>query len=183
MSPSIAYGNDLPFYEERKEELLAKSASQIIKEYFMIPSLERGMKAAPLFPLLIYLADYRDANPLPMAVLFFCLSTTWIVVWLKWLIAQNVPFWMLVLVALLPHPIYYMICISTDLLFALLFAVFFVHYFKRSWQTSNIVVWSVCLLLMLLTRPNGVAVMLFVCADIVMRKHDQRQLFLPFNDN
>ena len=169
VSPSIAFGNDLPFYEERKNELISLTADDVLNEIYSVWSAKRGITAGPLFPMLLHCFSYSSESPLPLATVYLFTSIVLVGLWLTWLHREQVPLWGLIVFAVLPHPLYFMICISTELPFAVLFCLFFLYYQKEVWSTSDIVVWGMCLFLMLLTRPNALAVLMFTVIDLIVK--------------
>jgi len=85
VSPTIAYGTDLTFYQDRKNVLISKSMGDLVREYFGFPTKIRGMVAGPLFPILLHFFGYRSGNSLPMAILFLMGSFVLVALWLRWL--------------------------------------------------------------------------------------------------
>lgn len=85
VSPTIAYGTDLTFYQDRKNVLISKSMGDLVKEYFSFPTKIRGMVAGSLFPILLHFFGYRSGNSLPMAILFLVGSFVLVDLWLRWL--------------------------------------------------------------------------------------------------
>ena len=115
--------------------------------------------SGPVFPLLIGVTGYSAGNYLPLSLIYLGLSAATAIAWLWWLERQGVRRFWLVLFALLPQPIWFMLVISTDFLFAAEFAAFFLAYFAarpRPW------IWVPALALTVLTRPNSLSVLLFV---------------------
>lgn len=180
VSPTIAYGTDLTFYQDRKNVLISKSMGDLVKEYFSFPTKIRGMVAGPLFPILLHFFGYRSGNSLPMAILFLVGSFVLVALWLRWLYWQQIPLWGLTVFAVLPHPLFFMICVGTELPFSLLFSGFFIFYFKDEWKRADIMIWGSFLFLLLLTRPNALAVLLFVIVDLFVSSRGRVLTNLPY---
>ena len=70
----------------------------------------------------------------------------------------------LVVFALIPNPVWFTLVISPDLLFAALFAAFFLLYFETRPSAARTTAWVIILGTMLLLRPNGFSVLVFVAA-------------------
>jgi hypothetical protein len=87
--------------------------------------------------------------------------------WLLWLRRQGAGTLALCLFAIVPTPIWFILVVSTDLLFAAEFALFFLCYFATKRSAANTVGWSTALMAMVLTRPNSFALLLFVAFDTV----------------
>lgn len=125
-------------------------------DYFLAP---------PVLPALLIAFDYRDGNPIPFGAFYLLLSCVLVALWLRWLWAQGLATPWLVVFALVPNPIWFTISISTDLVFALVFAAFYLFYFSPQRNRWRIGLWMLFLALTVLTRPNGVSFLLFVVAD------------------
>lgn len=76
--------------------------------------------------------DYGPGNTLPLAIFYLVAGTALVVIWLWWLDRKGVSYFWLMVFALFPYRVWLTVNISTDLLFALLFAVFYVAYFRRN---------------------------------------------------
>ena len=122
--------------------------------------------AGPVFPLLIGASGFVDGHLLPLALSYLALGSALAVAWLIWLARCPIPGAWLVLFAVLPNPIWYVLVVSPDMLFAGEFAAFYFAYFAATpgtWRRTG--VWTSSLVLMLLTRPNALSVALFVVVD------------------
>lgn len=173
MSPFIAYGTDLPFYEQRKNEMFSGPANDII-DVSSIKRLEWRINAGPLFPTLLYLFRYESGNSWPLASLYLIGSICLVLLWLEWLYGQGISWIWLIVFALIPNPIYFMLSVGTDLPFSILCALFFFAYCKTRWTKKDVYIWMTALLLLPLTRPNGISMLLFVITDLVVRDRHQR---------
>jgi hypothetical protein len=118
--------------------------------------------SGPVFPLVIKILDYGPENFLPAALFYLLVSIVLCAAWIIWLSKKGVPTLWLIVFALIPNPIWFTLVISPDLLFAALFAVFFLLYFEVRPSAAQTTGWVVALITMLLLRPNGFSVLLFV---------------------
>ena len=120
--------------------------------------------SGPVFPLVLDVFSYGPGNFMPLAVFYLLISIGLAAAWLKWLSNKGVSAPWLIAFALIPNPIWFTIVISPDLLFAALFAVFFLLYFEARTSTAQTTGWVLALAAMLLLHPNGFSLLLFVCA-------------------
>jgi len=126
----------------------------------------------PVYPTLLKLFDYQPGNTLPLSLFFVAISVGFLVIWLGWLYRQQLPpFWLLAF-ALLPHPLWYMLNMSTDVPFAFLVAVFFVLYFRNRWDGRVLTGWLAVLVLIVLTRPNGCSFLAFCFLDVLLFRRE-----------
>lgn len=169
-SPSLVGGADLPFYQDAAQKMF-KEGNFFKETYhtlvkFYSGEAFRGMVAGPVFPFLIWAADYREGHTLALALFFMAVEIAMAWGWLGWLREQGLSGVWLYLFPCLPYSLYFMIAVGSDLLFAAFFSGFFVTYFFKSDQAFlKIPWWVVFLALMILTRPNGMSVLLFVMMD------------------
>lgn len=126
-----------------------------------LPSLVSG----PVFPLLIALTGFSTGNYLPLGLAYLALGCAIATVWLWWLREHAFSLPVLLLFAVLPNAIWFTLIVSTDLLFAAEFAIFYLAYFHSKPSRKTAATWSIALVLMVLTRPNGFSVLLFVALD------------------
>jgi len=159
---------DTAFYQHARQQYEAfdfSSTSQKFKNFYERPTGGNTFDVSlPIFPLLLSIFDYSEGHTIYLAFFYLCLSITLCWVWLIWLSRNQLPQWSLWLFAMIPNPIFFMLAISTDMLFALFFAIFFILYFKNSSEEKSLF-WILPLLAMVLTRPNGISVLLFVLWD------------------
>jgi hypothetical protein len=128
-------------------------------DYFLAP---------PVFPMLLSAFNYQEGNTLPFGVFYLFLSSLLVFLWLRWLWAKGIAAHWLFVFALIPNPIWFTLSISTELTFALVFAVFYLAYTARGFNQWRVALWILFLGLTLLTRPNGVSFLLFVIADSLL---------------
>jgi len=164
---------DIGFYGRTSEVLFSyRDVSETFQQFvdFYISDITEpvGIIApGPVFPAMLQLFDYRPGNTLPLSIFFVVLSTGFLWVWLRWLYGRRLsPFWLLTF-ALLPHPLWYMLNVSTDMPFALLVGLFFVCYFHERWSGRRIGAWLILLTLIVLTRPNGCSFLAFCFFDML----------------
>jgi len=145
----------------------------VISDYFQDPHRKKSnfKLPAPVFPLLLFTLDYKEGNTLPTSIFYLIMSISLCVAWLKWFDGRGVPGMWLVIFAIVPNPIWYMLAASPDLLFAVIFVVFYSLYFRDNWSSLNLLLCIVFVLALLLTRPNAVSIVLFVILDTVRRRH------------
>lgn len=177
LSPLVEQkGIDTPFYQKAAEEyknyglrIIYKKTKFFLDELSADPSKASSvepskMSPLPLFPLTLIAFDYKQGNTLPLAILYLIMSIAFCIIWLKWLSEKGLPKWSLWIFTIIPGPIYYMLAISTDLMFALFFSIFFTSYFKTNNKEKDYV-WIFALICMTFLRPNVISVILFVLFD------------------
>lgn len=125
--------------------------------------------AGPVFPGLVALFAHKEGATLPFATFFLGLSFATTVLWLCWMAQFRVSKGWLYLFAVAPNPIWFMLVLSPDALFAFLVCVFFLSYFREPWSRMNVVLWVGIVILALLTRPNGYSLLLFALIDMTVR--------------
>jgi hypothetical protein len=146
-------------------------------EFYDRPFAEQrgNMIAGPVYPLIIAASGYTDDNTLPLALLFLAMSIATVWMWLAWLGGRGLGIWALCVFALLPNPLWFMLNLSSDLVFALLIAVFYVVYCRGTQTLPSTAAWVLLLVAIVLTRPNGYSVMLFVMLDLLLRFSGRRR--------
>jgi len=168
---------DTSFYQESRHQYAAldfDQATQKMKEFYKNPIKDHGyILALPVFPLILEIFHYDQGSTIPLALFYLCISIALCWLWLYWLNDQQIPAWALWLFAVLLNPIWFMLAVSTDLFFSLIFAVFFIFYFKKS-SEKRILSWFIPLLVLLLTRPNGITILLFVIWDKLFNNENYR---------
>jgi len=168
-------GIDFSFYSESAEAYASVSIVDLFGKYvafYNAPfSEQRGyITAGPVFPLLISALDYSEVSTIPLALLFLFMATALAVMWLLWLDKMGVSFPWLIIFALLPNPLWFMLNISSDLPLAFLTACFYLLYFRDHWRIPHVIGWLIVVALAVLTRPNGYSLVVFVFLDLVLRR-------------
>lgn len=138
--------------------------------------------SVPLFPYLLHFFNYADGHTLPIAFFYLAMSIALVSLWQYWLYCKGVNRLWLVCFAFMPAPLWYMGSISTDLPFSLLFGFFFIVFFRKEnspGQMRDAYLWVCLLLLMLLTRSNGLSFLLFVIFFFVFSMRDRKELKNP----
>jgi hypothetical protein len=161
---------DFSFYLKSLEQYRSFSPLELLElfvAFYQRPFSEQfgHIIAGPVFPGLVGIFDYSADNTLPLALFYLALSCALSIFWLKYLNSQGVRLiWMLAL-ALAPNPIWFTLIISPDIIFAALIAFFHYFYFKSESKIGDKLMWLIFLSLVLLTRPNGYSILLFVFID------------------
>ncbi len=174
VSPGIDFG----FYANTRDNFFNNSWPEIWESFavafepdhnYSVPGLR--YPSAPLFPIVLEVFSYDPGNTLPLAVFYFVLGFALSAAWLLWLYRRGVPTLWLLAFALLPNPVWLTLNVSTDLLFAAFFGIFYWAYFRTG---RPVRIWSVLFIgiLALLTRPNGVVLILFLIAALSLGDGD-----------
>ena len=167
ISPRIVGSGDVVFYQMWENWMFRGGASDPNQR------MPKGMMVAgPVFPSLIYLFKYENGNSWPLAILYLLGGVGLCVAWLYWLYRQGFSTIGLIIFALLPHAIYYMIRVTTELPFSIFLTGFIFCYFNDRWTRTQLYTWIVMLLLLLATRPNGLSVLGFVTCDLLFRSRN-----------
>ena len=161
---------DLKFYENSRAiygAWLERFATAPMEEWWgifrsFLSNVSESFIAGPLMSGLLAVFDYGSENPLPLAFTYLLVSCAIAVVWLHWLHQMGAGFTGLVILALLPGPLWLMLNVSSDLPFAALVTIFFFIFFSERrarqryiWATGVAVVAT-------LLRPHGVSLLLFL---------------------
>ncbi|MCG8690143.1 MAG: hypothetical protein MI806_02935 [Minwuiales bacterium] len=168
---SVQQGLDFDFYDKSRR-IIARGIGEIFSRFqsnYHQPFEDWGslVISSPALPILLAIFDYGPGNTLPLAIIYLLLGCGLAAAWLAWLHSKNVSWQWLFVFSLVPNPIWFALNISTDLLFAVAFAAFYLVYFpirsgERRWG------WITALLLLAIaTRPNAISIALFVMLDAV----------------
>lgn len=123
----------------------------------------------PLYPSLLQVFDYGPANTMPLASVYLLLSVGLIAAWLWWLWRNGVGRIWLCVFAVLPTPFWFMLNVSTDLLFAVIVCAFWLLWFnRRVLDLRRMASVAVVVVLALLLRPNALSLLLFLCVDVLI---------------
>ena len=177
-------GLDMGYYETSRNILFHGMYHGAVERYLHFYGLSDAPRpedegtmivSAPLFPTLLEIFAYSRSNTLPIAFAYLLAGIALAVLWLRWLHRRGVgPTWLLVF-ALLPNPVWIALGISTDLLFALAFALFFVAYDRIDGgeggvRSRELWVAVACACAAALTRGNGPLLLVFFVLDRVRRR-------------
>jgi len=162
---------DFEFYLRSMDRYQSASLSEILQDFvafYQLPFADQfgHIISGPVFPFLIGIFEYSPDNTLPLALFFLVFNTAITVAWLMWFAKRRIaPGWLL-LFAIAPNPIWFVLVLSPDSLFAGLVCVFFLVYFEDKSKYRRIVICGIALILAVLTRPNGYSLLLFVMAEL-----------------
>jgi hypothetical protein len=185
VSPLVMQGYfDFAFYLEALSQYRALDFTEILQKFvafYQRPFQEHfgHIIAGPVFPAIIGVFDYRKGNTLPLALAFLVLDFIWSFLWLNLMASRKVATPWLTLFAIAPNPIWFMLVLSPDLIFAAIIGMFYFAYFSQRQTTTTKLIWVLFMLLALLTRPNGYSILLFVLADTVWTHFRDRKRKLP----
>ena len=175
ISPMLAdYGIDLAHYQGMRAIYFgAPGSADALFQHRSAAEWGQAMFAGPLLPLLLEVFDYGPGNSLPLATFYLALGCALAAAWLAWLARQQVhPAW-LILFALLPNGVWFMLNVSTDLLFAAAAAAFYLVYFSGPPTVRRLSVAAALVLVALAIRPNAVALALFLLIDAAWKAGDR----------
>jgi hypothetical protein len=117
------------------------------------------MRPGPIFPELLDLWGYElNRAPLTWGYLVFGGVLGWI--WAMFLAWRKMGFWLQALAACFPALVYYSFLVSTDLLYAVLMAIFYATAWAVLLRKPGAWIWICCigvLFVALLSRPNALA--------------------------
>jgi len=137
---------------------------------------ETGLMAAPILPLMIVGFEYQDGNTLPLSLFYLGIGIVLLALWLIWLRRMGLPEPALLLFAMLPNPLWFTLNVSSDLPFAMLFAVFYLGYFSRKGEAYYWALWGTALILLALTRVNGLSMLLLVLTHHFIASYRNRSV-------
>jgi hypothetical protein len=175
ISPMLAdFGIDLAHYQNMRAIYFGDPGSaDVLFESQSAADWGQAMFSGPVLPLLLELFDYRPGHSLPLAVFYLALGCALAAAWLVWLARQGAPPLCLILFALLPNPVWFMLNVSTDLPFAAAAAAFYMVYFSGPPTVGRLTVSVALALLALAIRPNAVALALFLLIDVAWKAGDR----------
>ena len=124
----------------------------------------------PGFLGLLAIFDYQESNTLPLTLFYLAVGIVLAALWLAWMWRQGLPFAWLAAFALLPTPVWLSANISTDLPFALATGAFFLIYAANEDGRQRYILGLAVAVTALLFRPNAVVLLLFLAADLILRR-------------
>ena len=107
---------------------------------------------------------------MPLTLFYLAVGIVLAALWLAWMWRQGLPFAWLAAFALLPTPVWLSANISTDLPFALATGAFFLIYAANEDGRQRYILGLAVAVTALLFRPNAVVLLLFLAADIILRR-------------
>jgi hypothetical protein len=123
----------------------------------------------PLYPGLLHVFNYGPGNTLPLSVVFLLLSIGLAAAWISWLWRNGVGMFWLYAFAVLPTPFWFMLNISTDLLFAGIVGAFWLLWFDvRIPNARRMTGVAVVVAIALLLRPNALSLLLYLIVDVLI---------------
>ena len=123
----------------------------------------------PIFPLLLYLTKHNSNNFYFLGAIFITLNFLTMVVWKKFVHDKQYPPISLIMIFLIPYPLYFTIFVSTDLIFYFFSSIYFYLLSNRDPFYKNYIVYLSFIIC--LVRPNGIILLLFlVFLLIIYRK-------------
>lgn len=161
---------DLPFYQTSRAiygEWIARFADAPWSEWrsilgALLNYIQSNFIAGPLMAGLLALFDYDAHNTLPLATVYLMMSCALVVIWLHWFWQTAADTSALVILALVPGPVWFMLNISSDLPFAVLVTLF-VFVFFSPLRVRQRYVWGMLVaVIATLLRPHGVSLFLFM---------------------
>jgi hypothetical protein len=161
---------DFLFYLNSLEQYRTESLADIFEKFiafYQRPFQEQfgHIIAGPVFPAIIGLFNYQSGNTLPLSAAYLVLDCIWGGMWIKWAANKQLPRMALFGFAVAPNPIWFMLVLSPDLVFAFLVGVFYFSYFRKNQSRRSTLIWITALILVLMTRPNGYSILIFVLLD------------------
>lgn len=161
---------DLPFYQASRViygEWIARFADSPWSEWrsilgALLNYIQSNFIAGPLMAGLLALFDYGAGNTLPLATLYLVTSCALVVIWLRWFRQTEAGISALVILAVIPGPLWLMINISSDLPFAALVTVFYFVFFSRLRVRQRYLWGMLVAVIATLLRPHGVSLFLFM---------------------
>ena len=157
----IQSGIDMDFYQKESNRMF-NNGDQI-----------SGLISPPIFPLMIHVFNYNNSgSSIPLSLFYLVISIAMSLIWMRYFSMNKIGNYGLITYIFIPMPMWYMLNISTDLLFAFLFSIFFISYFNTEKLKFNTSIWIAALILMVLTRANGFTIVAFVFLDYLFIKNN-----------
>jgi hypothetical protein len=174
---------DFQFYIDSLEQYRTLSLMELwdlFSAFYQRPLTEQFgyIIAGPVFPGLVGVFKYGEGSTVPMGLFYLGVSCLLAFIWLKYLSSGGVHFFWLLVLAIAPNPIWFTLIISPDIIFAIFVTIFHFFYFKDQKNIRDNITWITFLLLLLLTRPNGYSILLFVLFDFCLRSSRGERIFI-----
>lgn len=122
----------------------------------------------PLLPILLIIFNYGEGNAWPISLLYLLISSFLACCWIKWMYSRGIYLKWLLLFSILPGPFWYMLNISTDLLFSLCVAIFYWKYFQSKLHNkTDYLILLFIAIIAIGVRPNGLALFIFIITSVI----------------
>ena len=170
-----APSSDIFFYLKSRDHFFSADVPGALNHFlrFLTKSIEAEqlvpVLSAPVFPVVLLIFDYGPDNTLPLALAYVLLGCILSVIWLRWLHDHGLSLFWLILFAFLPHSVWFTVNLGTDLIAAVFFVGFYLSYVAPSRDDVKFFWALMFLALYLLTRPNGMSLLLFFIAVELVR--------------
>jgi hypothetical protein len=179
VSPMLAQGGaDYSFYLESLAvyqgsfaEFLARTINTFDAPF---TNLYKFVTSGPVLPALFVIFRYAPDNTLPLSLASLAVGTITAWLWIFWLHRRGIRLPWLLVFALLPNPIWYQINNSLDTYMALFSALFVITYLGGEANRARVAMGLGTGTLALLAKPNGLPLMIFMFADIVLYHRTSR---------
>jgi len=162
---------DLSYYQWAREMYLYNSQFVIdaYARFFTGNEASQFFLPGPLYPILLHIFDYGPGNPLPLSIIYLLLSVGLVVGWLWWLRRNGVGRFWLYIFAVLPTPYWFMLNVSTDLLFAGILGAFWLFWFHAKIpDVQRMTSVAIVVIIAALLRPNSLSLLLFLSVDVLI---------------
>ena len=117
---------------------------------------------SPFLPLLIHFFKYSSVNALPLSTFYLMIGLIWVVGWILWLHKKNINWFFIFIFSLLPIPFWYILNISSDLIFTIFVSIFIWIYFNnKKFNLIKIFFLGIVIILAISTRVNGLSIIVF----------------------
>jgi hypothetical protein len=186
VSPLIAQSSvDIDFYLKSAEKLFDRdfnlinelirdySAENLVKNY-QADNLSPGF-SPPVFPAILRISGYEEGRTLPLSLTFLIIGIFFTLIWINYLKFGNIHYiWLLVFI-FIPNSIWFTLSISTDLIFAAIFAAFYLSYFQKTSRFNSPIIWILLVLAASLTRTISISLLAFIVLDQIFFSQASRK--------
>jgi hypothetical protein len=164
-------GADYSFYLQSLA-VYQGSFSDILVRFFStfdapLTNLYTFVTSGPVLPVLFVIFHYSAENTLPLSLATLTVGTTIVWISIYWLHQRGLPFIWLCIFAILPNPIWYQINNSVDVYLAFFTVLFLVTYLGGPANRNRVLGGLVSGTLAVLTKPNGLPLIIFMLGDII----------------
>ncbi len=170
---------DYPFYMKSMEFYEGVTWSDLydrILKSFDEPfsNLYTFVMSGPVLPYLFILFQYSADNTLPLSLVSLAIGTLTAWMWIVWLDRRGVRAGWLIIFALLPNPIWYQVNNTADIYLAFFVALFCLLYLSNPVTYTWITLGIACGFMALLTKPNGLPLIIFMCVNTLLLYKDKK---------